>query len=123
MATSEQNLHINEIESLAIHWAVTIKFHIYLYGLENFTLTTDNWTTACLLKNGKHNRKFARWMLDLQAYNFTIQHRSGKTNIIADSLSRITDEQTIAMLIVKSNDNSKMSLAQKKTQIAATSFK
>ncbi len=38
---------------------------------------------------GKLNRRFARWILDLSEYIFTVEHRSGPSNVAADALSRL----------------------------------
>jgi hypothetical protein len=35
----------------------------------------------------------ARWIMDLQQYNFDILHRPGKTNANADALSRINKSE------------------------------
>jgi len=35
-----------------------------------------------------HSLKLFRWSLELQQYNFTIVHRAGKDNLLADLLSR-----------------------------------
>lgn len=40
--------HANELESLAMHWAITERFRLYLQGLQNFTVYTDNWTAMHL---------------------------------------------------------------------------
>lgn len=43
----------------------------------------------------KHNGRLEQWSIRLQEYNFEIEHRPGKSNVVADALSRRTyDEQT-----------------------------
>jgi len=37
----------------------------------------------------------ARWIMELQQYNFVIEHRSEKKNQNADALSRLISEQYI----------------------------
>lgn len=38
------------------------------------------------------NGRLARWSLQLQGFNFDIEHRKGADNIVADTLSRCIDE-------------------------------
>lgn len=37
--------------------------------------------------------RLARWSLKLQAYNFSIEHRKGSVNVVADTLSRMQIEE------------------------------
>ncbi|KAH8351779.1 hypothetical protein KR084_012871 [Drosophila pseudotakahashii] len=41
------------------------------------------------------NGRLARWSLALQAYDFQIEHRKGKDNVVADMLSRIPEVEAI----------------------------
>src|SRR5690606_30644094 len=49
---------------------------------------TDNYTTAYVVAKAKNNRKFARYIVELAAFDFEVCHRPGKENIVADTLSR-----------------------------------
>lgn len=35
------------------------------------------------------NEKLTRWSIQLQAYDFFIEHRKGSENVVADNLSRL----------------------------------
>lgn len=74
-----------ELECLGMWWAIK-HFHHYLYGAE-FDLVTDHHALVYLHKQGFTNRKFSRWITDLQEYTFRIQYQKGKDNP-ADFLSR-----------------------------------
>ncbi|RWS23073.1 blastopia polyprotein-like protein, partial [Leptotrombidium deliense] len=104
VSESERNLHSNDLECSAAHWLITIRFRIYLYGLDYFTLYTDNWTVAHLNAKKTINRKYARWIIELQEFNFKVKHRKGSQNVVADALSRQFDDNVIAMAIVITND-------------------
>ncbi|KAK8779210.1 hypothetical protein V5799_019450 [Amblyomma americanum] len=85
-------LHSNMLECMALHWAITEKFSIYLRGGPRFTVYTDNFSLSYLVKKGATNRRFARWTLDLAEYDFDVKHRPGRQNAAADALSRQTVE-------------------------------
>ncbi|GBC18044.2 hypothetical protein GLOIN_2v1843776 [Rhizophagus irregularis DAOM 181602=DAOM 197198] len=83
----EQNYAITDLECLAIVWAINY-FQHYL-GLLPFSVVTDHsalkWLQTSKIPTGRR----ARWIMQLQQYDFTIQHRAGKANANADALSRI----------------------------------
>ena len=83
---AEENYPITDLECLAIVWAVK---HFHHYLSQPFTVVTDHAALKWLqtYKNPKGRR--ARWIMDLQQYKFTIEHRSGKSNSNADALSRM----------------------------------
>lgn len=77
-----------EKEALALVWAVE-HFKMYLYGKASFDLVTDHKPLEVIFGNkSKPCARIERWVLRLQAYNFRVQYKPGKTNI-ADCLSRL----------------------------------
>ncbi|GCA63320.1 hypothetical protein KIPB_009248, partial [Kipferlia bialata] len=86
-ATSETQakLSANELESLAIVWAVT-KLRQYLIGTL-FEIETDHKNLTFIERTP--NNKILRWRLTLQEYDFVIRHILGTHNNIADALSRV----------------------------------
>lgn len=76
-----------EKECLACVWAI-LKFQRYLYGKE-FTLETDHQPLSHLTKNKITNPRLMRWALLLQPYRFRIVAIPGRSNVIADYLSRV----------------------------------
>lgn len=89
-------LHSNLLECMALHWALTEKFALYLRGGPRFTVFTDNFSLTYLMKKGAINRRFARWMLDLADYTFDVLHRPGRLNAAADALSRQTETERMS---------------------------
>ncbi|KAL4126763.1 hypothetical protein QTP88_010972 [Uroleucon formosanum] len=104
----ENRYHSNELEVTAVHWAITKKFRLYLVG-QTFKLITDNYSTAYIVNKAKLNRKFARYVVDLAAFDFEPIYRAGKLNIIADHLSRypqpVNDENQCCLAIINSQND------------------
>lgn len=88
LTKSEANYPAHKREFLALKWAVTDKFHDYLYGTE-FTVVTDNNPLTYVLKSAKVDAMGYRWLAALAAYNFSIKYRPGVDMTDADALSRL----------------------------------
>ena len=101
---SEQRYHSSKLEFLALKWAITDRFHEYLYG-GMFEVHTDNNPLTYILTTAKLDATGQRWIASLANYNFTIQYHSGKQNIDADALSRIPwgIESTSDPVLIKSD--------------------
>jgi hypothetical protein len=84
----ERNYDIYEQELLAImkslaHWRPYLG-----WTKEPFTILTDHANLQYWKAPRNLNRRTARWHVDLQEYNYEIQHVPGKANIPADVLSQ-----------------------------------
>ena len=93
---AESNYPSHKLEFLALKWAVTKRFHEYLYR-NDFAIFTDNNPLTYILTTAKLDATRHRWVAALAAYNCTINYRPGKINIDVDALSRIPwdREQTV----------------------------
>ncbi|GET00710.1 enzymatic polyprotein; endonuclease; Reverse transcriptase, putative [Rhizophagus clarus] len=85
--SNKRNYPITDLECLAIIWAVR-HFHKFLIN-NKFKIITDYATLKSLMKDKELKGRRARWMMELQQYNFEIIHRSEKLNTNADALSRL----------------------------------
>ena len=76
-------------ELLAIVFGVE-QFHTYLYG-HNFHVITDHKPLIMIMVKqlAVVPPHLQRMLLHLQGYNFTIEHRKGIDNQLADGLSRL----------------------------------
>ena len=86
---TEMNYPVHKLEFLALKWAITDKFHDYLYGGNTFDVYTDNNPLTYVLSTAKLDACSHRWVARLANYNFNIHYRSGITIVDADALSRI----------------------------------
>ena len=88
LSKTEKNYSAHKLEFLALKWAVTERFHEYLYSGE-FEVYTDNNPLTYVLTTAKLDATGQRWIASLANYNFKIHYRNGKSYIDADALSRI----------------------------------
>ena len=86
---TKSNYPFHKLEFLCLKWAITDKFHDYLYGGNLFDVYTDNNPLTYVLTIVKLDVCSHRWVARLANYNFNIHYRSDITNVDADSLSRI----------------------------------
>ena len=77
---------VSELECLAVIEGIKA-FHPYLANT-HFDIYTDNIALKWLQNTKYKTGRLARWSLQLQGYSFTIHHRPGRTNKVADALSR-----------------------------------
>ena len=75
-----------KIELLALKWSVCEKFKDYLLG-SKFTVYTDN-KLLVYVKTSKLGAAQIRLLSELALYDFDIVYRTGKSNLVADALSR-----------------------------------
>ena len=88
LQAAEKNYPAHKLEFLALKWAVTEKFHEYLYGQKHFQVRTDNNPLTYVMTTAKLDATGHRWLQSLSNYNFEIVYKPGVSNVDADSLSR-----------------------------------
>src|SRR6266511_3379493 len=93
LTSAEKNYYTTDLEYLAIIWSVK-HFHKYLIN-KPFKIFIDHSILKSLQKISELIGRRARWIMELQQYNYTIEYRSGKKNQNADALSRLFPEQYI----------------------------
>ena len=74
-----------KIELMALKWSVCEKFKDYLLG-SKFTVFTDN-NPLVYVKTSKLGAAQIRWISELALYDFDIVYRTGRSNLVTDTLS------------------------------------
>ena len=58
-------------------------------GMNEFKVVTDHSSLRWLCEMKNPTSRLARWTLELQSHKFTVEHRKGALNYVADALSRM----------------------------------
>lgn len=90
---AQQSYSITELECLSAVESVK-KFRPFIEG-HPFKIITDHASLQWLMGQRDLSGRLARWSLKLQAFDFSIEHRSGKDNVVPDALSRIHCDELI----------------------------
>lgn len=93
LSKCERNYTTTEKELLSIVFACN-KFRTYLLG-NKIIVRTDHQALTFLQNCRLTPGRLTHWILVLQEYNLQIQHCHGKENIVADTLSRISNDESI----------------------------
>lgn len=88
---AEKNYHITDLECLAVVWALR-KWYTLLMG-RRVRIHTDhralNYLSTCV----RNSTRIARWWTFLQEFELDIRHIPGKSNMIADRISRQCEDK------------------------------
>lgn len=87
---AERNYPVHDKELLAMKYAL-VKFRVYLLGEEQFVIYTDHASLRTAVKTPHLSQRMARWLSFFAEYNFVVHYKPGKSNILADALSRRPD--------------------------------
>ena len=85
---AELNYSATEKELLAVVYALK-EWRCYLESGVPFTVRTDHNPNTYFQGKSTLSRREARWSECLQQYNFTWEYVKGKSNVVADPLSRV----------------------------------
>lgn len=88
LTAAQRNYSASELECWALVAAVR-KWKMYLQAAAKIVLVTDHNPLVWLRKQRDPRHKFARWLMELESYNYDIIYRKGEENTAADCLSRV----------------------------------
>ncbi|KAF1322236.1 reverse transcriptase, partial [Globisporangium splendens] len=92
---AERNCPVHDKELLAMKYALT-KFRVYLLGSKRFTVYTDHASLLTAVKSPHLSQRMARWLSFFAEYEFDVEYKTGRFNVIADALSRRPDFESKA---------------------------
>lgn len=102
LSPCERKWSTSEQEMLAVIEGIR-SYRIYLSD-KKFTIYTDHKALKYVMDQKRSTGRLARWAMEIQGYQFEIIHKPGKSNQVADALSRRqysdeTNDTTIASLL------------------------
>lgn len=89
LSKAQRNYSVTELECLAVIKGIK-KFRSYIEGQE-FIVITDHAALKWLMNQKDLSGRLARWSMKLRTFTFSILHRKGSLNVVADTLSRQND--------------------------------
>lgn len=91
---AERNYSATEREALGVVFSVE-HFRPYLEGGPQFKVITDHSSLKWFFNLSNPTGRLARWGCRLSPYDFVIEHRKGKDNVVPDALSRAVPILTV----------------------------
>ena len=87
---AEVNYHSTKLEFLAMKWSIE-HLQMYLLG-HHFKVHTNNNPFTYFFTSPNMDVMKQRWIRELAKYDFSLEYQKGKSNTVADALSRIKEE-------------------------------
>uniref|UniRef100_A0AAV1UT10 Integrase zinc-binding domain-containing protein n=1 Tax=Peronospora matthiolae TaxID=2874970 RepID=A0AAV1UT10_9STRA len=72
------------------------KFRVYLLGDRTFITCTDHASLRTAVNSPHLSQRMTRWLSFFAEYNFSVECKPGRLNVVADALSRRPDFQPTA---------------------------
>ncbi|GMF60056.1 unnamed protein product [Phytophthora fragariaefolia] len=90
LKAAEKNYPVHDKKLLSMKYAL-VKFRVHLLGQKSFVIFTDHASLRTATSSPHLSQRMARWLSFFAQYNFTVEYKPGKQNVLADALSRQPD--------------------------------
>ena len=90
LKSAELNYPVHDKELLSIKYTF-VKFRVHLLGTEPFVVYTDHASLRTAINSPHLSPRMARWVTFFSEFNFKVEYKPGKSNVLADALSRRPD--------------------------------
>ncbi|KAE9080351.1 hypothetical protein PF010_g22412 [Phytophthora fragariae] len=101
LKAAENHYPVHDKEPLAMKY-VLVKFRVHLLGQKPFVIYTDHASMRTATSSPHLSQRMARWLSFFAEYNFTVEYKPGKQNVLADALSRRTDYELAHLAYLES---------------------
>ncbi|GLI63416.1 hypothetical protein VaNZ11_006384 [Volvox africanus] len=98
LTPAERNYPAHDREMLAVVHCLRVWWH-HLKGPHPVTIWTDNSAVSAFKTQPLLNQRQVRWLAELEEFNYVIEHKPGKTNVVADAISRRPDLRVHTMTV------------------------
>ena len=90
---AQRNYTVTELECMAATLCI-FRFRHCIEGIP-FRVITDHSSLQWLLNQKELTGRLARWCVQVQRFNFTVEHRKGSLNVVPDTLSRFEVDEIV----------------------------
>ncbi|KAE8977858.1 hypothetical protein PR001_g25013, partial [Phytophthora rubi] len=101
LKAAEKNYPVHDKKLLAMKYAL-VKFRVHLLGQKPFVIYTDHASLRTATSSPHLSQRMARWLSFFAEYNFTVEYKPGKQNVLADALSRRPDYELAHLAYLES---------------------
>ena len=85
---AEQNNYLVHDKVLFAMKYALARFRVYLLGDRPFIVYTDHASLRMTFNSPHLSQRMARWLSLFAKYNFSVEYKPGRLNVVADALSR-----------------------------------
>ncbi|POM76754.1 Putative retroelement [Phytophthora palmivora] len=90
LKAAERNYPVHDKELLAVKYAL-VKVRVHFLGFRPFVIYTDHASLRAATNSPHISQRMAKWLSFFAEYNFRVEYKPGKLNVLADALSRRPD--------------------------------